>query len=68
MTEIFFDIETYSPNEKPRLDNEVIAMAYKIEKNHTQKFIQLLQSYMPQYKQYKEELNKQPLRYPKLEL
>lgn len=31
MTDIFFDIETYSPGEKPWLGDEVIAIAYKIE-------------------------------------
>lgn len=31
MTDIFFDIETYSVTRKPRLDDEVIAIAYKVQ-------------------------------------
>ena len=31
MTEIYFDIETYSPHVKPRLNDKIISIAYKTE-------------------------------------
>jgi predicted metal-dependent hydrolase len=40
-------------------------MTHLIEKNHTDEFRRLMDSFMPQWKQYKEELNRAPLSHSK---
>jgi predicted metal-dependent hydrolase len=40
-------------------------MAHFVEKNHTAEFRRIMDSFMPQWVQYKEELNKSTLGYSK---